>query len=59
MFERHEVTIFPKENVLVVIKRLCGYTCILSFQKWYISQLQNTTTLLVIFSHLYVIQFIN
>ena len=30
-FDKHEGTIFQKENVSVVIKRLCVYACMYSF----------------------------
>ena len=50
VFDRHEVTFCPKENVSVVIKRQCVHGCIFSFQKWYISLLKKTPHCLLFFS---------
>ena len=58
MFDKYETTIFfPKENLSVLIKRLCVYGCIF-FKKFKISKLKNNNTLFAIFSQLFVIEFI-
>ena len=55
MFDRHEVTIFPKENVSVVMKRLCVYACIF-YSGIYLS-FKTIAQCLLLFSHLYLINY--
>ena len=31
MFDRHYIIFFPKENVRVLVKKLCVYGCVVSF----------------------------
>ena len=58
MFERHEVSIFSKRDVSVLIKRLCVYWSIFFlFKKLYVFRFKNDT-LFANFSQLYISKFI-